>query len=268
MREHPEWFRHRPDGTIRYAENPPKKYQDIYPFDFDSEDWRALWRALLEVTLFWVDHGVRVFRVDNPHTKTFGFWEWLIASVHARHPDVIFLAEAFTRPKPMRYLAKVGFTQSYTYFTWRNTKAELDGVLHRADDHRVARVPAARTSSRTRRTFCTPTCSMAAGRRSKRGSCWLRRSAPTTASTADSSSARTRASARLGGVLRLREISVPALGLEPARQHQELVARVNAIRHAAPRAAVRRRRCGSTTPTTREIIAYSKTAPDGSRSRC
>jgi len=125
VREHPEWFRHRPDGTIRYAENPPKKYQDIYPFDFESDDWRALWRALLEVTLFWVDHGVRAFRVDNPHTKTFAFWEWLIASVHARQPDVIFLAEAFTRPKPMRYLAKVGFTQSYTYFTWRNTKAEL-----------------------------------------------------------------------------------------------------------------------------------------------
>jgi len=125
VREHPEWFRHRPDGTIRYAENPPKKYQDIYSFDFDSEDWRALWRALLEVTLFWVDHGVRAFRVDNPHTKTFAFWEWLIASVHAHQPEVIFLAEAFTRPKPMRYLAKVGFTQSYTYFTWRNTKAEI-----------------------------------------------------------------------------------------------------------------------------------------------
>jgi starch synthase (maltosyl-transferring) len=125
VREHPEWFRHRPDGTIRYAENPPKKYQDIYPFDFESEDWRALWRALLEVTLFWVDHGVRAFRVDNPHTKTFTFWEWLIDSVHARHPDVIFLAEAFTRPKLMGYLAKLGFTQSYSYFTWRNTKAEL-----------------------------------------------------------------------------------------------------------------------------------------------
>jgi len=125
VREHPEWFRHRPDGSIRYAENPPKKYQDIYPFDFESEDWQALWRALLDVTLFWVDHGVRAFRVDNPHTKTFAFWEWLIAIVHARRPDVIFLAEAFTRPKPMRYLAKVGFTQSYTYFTWRNTKAEL-----------------------------------------------------------------------------------------------------------------------------------------------
>jgi starch synthase (maltosyl-transferring) len=125
VREHPEWFRHRPDGTIKYAENPPKKYQDIYPFDFESEDWQALWRALLDVTLFWIDRGVRVFRVDNPHTKTFGFWEWLIDNVHARSADVIFLAEAFTRPNVMRYLAKAGFTQSYTYFTWRNTKAEL-----------------------------------------------------------------------------------------------------------------------------------------------
>jgi len=125
VHEHPEWFRHRPDGTIKYAENPPKKYQDIYPFDFENEDWRGLWHALLDVTLVWIDRGVKIFRVDNPHTKTFGFWTWLIDAVHARHPDVVFLAEAFTRPKPMRYLAKEGFTQSYTYFTWRNTKEEL-----------------------------------------------------------------------------------------------------------------------------------------------
>jgi starch synthase (maltosyl-transferring) len=125
VREHPEWFRHRPDGTIKYAENPPKKYQDIYPFDFECEDWRGLWQALLDVTLFWIRRDVRIFRVDNPHTKSFGFWEWMIDQVHARHPGVIFLSEAFTRPAVMRYLAKAGFTQSYTYFTWRNTKAEL-----------------------------------------------------------------------------------------------------------------------------------------------
>jgi starch synthase (maltosyl-transferring) len=125
VREHPEWFRHRPDGTIRYAENPPKKYQDIYPLDFACEDWPALWSELLEVTLFWVRHGVRVFRVDNPHTKSFGFWEWLIGRVQAYDPEVLFLSEAFTRPKPMRFLAKAGFTQSYTYFTWRNSKEEL-----------------------------------------------------------------------------------------------------------------------------------------------
>jgi starch synthase (maltosyl-transferring) len=125
IREHPEWFRHRPDGTMKYAENPPKKYQDIVPFDFACQDWQNLWRALLDVTLFWIARGVRIFRVDNPHTKTFGFWEWMIDQVHARRPDVIFLSEAFTRPAPMRWLAKSGFTQSYTYFTWKNTKAEI-----------------------------------------------------------------------------------------------------------------------------------------------
>ena len=125
VREHPEWFRHRPDGTIKYAENPPKKYQDIYPHDFECEDWRGLWAALRDVFLFWIANGVRTFRVDNPHTKPFRFWEWAIAEIQRTHPDTVFLSEAFTRPKPMRYLAKLGFTQSYTYFTWRNTKAEL-----------------------------------------------------------------------------------------------------------------------------------------------
>jgi starch synthase (maltosyl-transferring) len=125
VREHPQWFRHRADGSIKYAENPPKRYQDIYPLDFESEDWRALWHELAVVTLFWIENGVRIFRVDNPHTKSFGFWSWLIETVQARHPDVIFLAEAFTRPAVMRYLAKAGFTQSYTYFTWRNTKPEI-----------------------------------------------------------------------------------------------------------------------------------------------
>jgi starch synthase (maltosyl-transferring) len=122
---HPQWFRHRPDGTIQYAENPPKKYQDIYPLDFECADWRALWEELRRIVLFWVARGVRIFRVDNPHTKPFAFWEWLIREVQAGHPDVLFLAEAFTRPKVMRHLAKLGFSQSYTYFTWRNTKAEL-----------------------------------------------------------------------------------------------------------------------------------------------
>ncbi|MHB1422673.1 MAG: alpha-1,4-glucan--maltose-1-phosphate maltosyltransferase [Gemmataceae bacterium] len=125
VREHPEWFRHRPDGTIKYAENPPKKYQDIFPLDFECADWQALWRGLRDVMLFWCAHGVRIFRVDNPHTKPFHFWEWLLAEVKTPYPDAIFLSEAFTRPKVMRYLAKVGFSQSYTYFTWRNTKHEL-----------------------------------------------------------------------------------------------------------------------------------------------
>ena len=129
VRAHPAWFRRRPDGTVQYAENPPKKYEDIYPLDFESADWRALWEELRRVVLFWVERGVRIFRVDNPHTKPFAFWEWLIREVRSLHPDVFFLAEAFTRPKVMRYLAKVGFSQSYTYFTWRNTKAELKEYL-------------------------------------------------------------------------------------------------------------------------------------------
>jgi len=122
---HPQWFRRRPDGSVQYAENPPKKYQDIYPFDFESDDWRALWRELKSVVDFWIEAGVKIFRVDNPHTKALGFWQWLIGAVKREHADVIFLAEAFTRPKLMLGLAKMGFTQSYTYFTWRNSKREL-----------------------------------------------------------------------------------------------------------------------------------------------
>jgi len=125
VRSHPEWFKHRPDGSIQYAENPPKKYQDIYPFDFESEDWRGLWDELKSVIDFWIAQGIRIFRVDNPHTKAFAFWEWVIGEIKGLHPDVIFLAEAFTRPKVMHRLAKLGFTQSYTYFTWRTAKQEL-----------------------------------------------------------------------------------------------------------------------------------------------
>ncbi len=125
VKEHPEWFRARPDGTIQYAENPPKKYQDIYPFDFDTPAWRELWQELKSVFEFWIGHGVKVFRVDNPHTKSFAFWEWVIAELKGRHPELIFLSEAFTRPRVMHKLAKLGFTQSYTYFTWRNSKSEL-----------------------------------------------------------------------------------------------------------------------------------------------
>jgi len=122
---HPEWFRHRPDGSIACAENPPKRYEDIYPIDFHTADRKGLWQALYEVTMGWVERGVRVFRVDNPHTKPFAFWEWLLAEAKASHPDLIFLSEAFTRPKVMHRLAKLGFDQSYTYFTWRDTKWEI-----------------------------------------------------------------------------------------------------------------------------------------------
>jgi starch synthase (maltosyl-transferring) len=129
VKEHPEWFRRRPDGTIQYAENPPKKYQDVYPIEFDTPRWRELWAALLGVVLHWAGQGVRIFRVDNPHTKPLRFWEWLIAEARRVHPDLVFLSEAFTRPSPMYALAKAGFSQSYTYFTWRNTKAELTEYL-------------------------------------------------------------------------------------------------------------------------------------------
>ncbi len=129
VREHPGWFRHRPDGSIKYAENPPKKYQDIYPIDFESAEWESLWGALRDIFRFWIGHGVRIFRVDNPPTKPFRFWKWVIADIRRDYPDAIFLSEAFTRPKVMRYLAKAGFTQSYTYFTWRNSAQELREYL-------------------------------------------------------------------------------------------------------------------------------------------
>ncbi len=125
VREHPDWFIHRPDGSIQYAENPPKKYQDIYPLNFESKEWKSLWRELRDVFLYWIKQGVTVFRVDNPHTKALPFWEWAIGEIKAKHPEIIFLSEAFTRPRILHYLAKAGFTQSYNYFPWRNTKEEL-----------------------------------------------------------------------------------------------------------------------------------------------
>src|SRR5262249_8898912 len=138
VQEHPEWFHHRLDGSIKYAENPPKKYEDIYPLNFNTSDWQALWQVLRSVLEFWIAQGVRAFRVDNPHTKPLNFWLWLIEEIQAEHPDVVFLSEAFTRPKIMRALAKVGFTQSYTYFTWRTTKPELTDY-HRELTHTYVR---------------------------------------------------------------------------------------------------------------------------------
>lgn len=129
VKEHPQWFKWRPDGTVQYAENPPKKYEDILPFNFETEDWQNLWRELKSVLDYWVEQGIRVFRIDNPHTKAFNFWEWAIKEVRRQHPEVIFLAEAFTRPRVMERLAKAGFNQSYTYFTWRNSKRELEEYL-------------------------------------------------------------------------------------------------------------------------------------------
>ena len=136
--EHSDWFRHRPDGSIRYAENPPKRYEDIFPFDFECADWKGLWKALAEVVRFWVDQGVTVFRVDNPHTKPFAFWEWLLATIRAEFPDTVFLSEAFTRPRVMEHLARIGFTQSYTYFTWRRSKWELESYFTQLSRSEVA----------------------------------------------------------------------------------------------------------------------------------
>jgi starch synthase (maltosyl-transferring) len=134
VKEHPEWFKWRPDGTIQYAENPPKKYQDIYPINFETEAWWELWQELRDVVFFWIDQGIRIFRVDNPHTKPFGFWEWLIHEVKKPFPETLFLSEAFTRPKVMYHLAKLGFTQSYTYFAWRNTSWELRQYFTELDE--------------------------------------------------------------------------------------------------------------------------------------
>jgi starch synthase (maltosyl-transferring) len=130
VKEHPEWFRQRPDGSIQYAENPPKKYQDIYPFNFETENWQALWEELKSVFEYWIEQGVKIFRVDNPHTKPIPFWQWTISEINKKYEDVIFLSEAFTRPKIMASLAKAGFTQSYTYFTWRVTKQELTEYMN------------------------------------------------------------------------------------------------------------------------------------------
>ncbi|MCE6987626.1 alpha-1,4-glucan--maltose-1-phosphate maltosyltransferase [Dyadobacter sp. CY323] len=129
VKDHPQWFKWRPDGTVQYAENPPKRYEDILPFDFETHDWQNLWNELKSVLEFWIDKGVRVFRIDNPHTKAFGFWEWVIAEIRKKNPETIFLAEAFTRPRVMERLAKVGFNQSYTYFTWRTSKWEIEKYL-------------------------------------------------------------------------------------------------------------------------------------------
>ncbi|OHB59987.1 MAG: hypothetical protein A2Y12_13455 [Planctomycetes bacterium GWF2_42_9] len=129
VKEHPQWFKWRPDNTIQFAENPPKKYEDIVPFNFETDDWQNLWLELKSIVMFWIQHGISIFRVDNPHTKPFAFWQWLLSEIKNEYPETIFLSEAFTRPKLMQRLAKIGFDQSYTYFTWRNTKYEIQQYL-------------------------------------------------------------------------------------------------------------------------------------------
>ena len=174
LTDHPEWFHRRPDGTLKYAENPPKKYQDIYNVNWESEDWRGLWEEWRRIFLFWVEQGVKVYRVDNPHTKPIPFWEWLIAEVHKVDRDVIFLAEAFTRRAMMRQLAKIGYTQGYTYFTWKTTSTSSRSTSTSSPGAR-RRSTSGPTSSPTRPTSSRPTSSTAGRPRSTRASCSPRR---------------------------------------------------------------------------------------------
>ena len=238
LKEHPEWFQRRPDGTLKYAENPPKRYQDIYNLNFDSDDWRDLWQALLDVVLTWVERGVRIFRVDNPHTKPVAFWEWLIREAQAVHPDLVFLSEAFTRPAMMATLAKAGFSQSYTYFTWRNTSAELTEYV-RSSRTATCRSSSGRTSSRTRRTSSPSTCSTAAARRSRRGSCSRRRSRRATGSTRASRTwSERRREPGSEEYLDSEKYELKARALDGALL--PLVARLNEIRRAHPGAPAAR----------------------------
>jgi starch synthase (maltosyl-transferring) len=263
VHEHPEWFKHRPDGSIRYAENPPKKYPDIYPFDFACEDWQGLWSALFDVTMFWVARGVRIFRVDNPHTKTFGFWEWLIDRVHAVDPAVVFLAEAFTRPALMKYLAKAGFTQSYTYFTWRNSKAELTDYFTELTTTEVREYLRPNLFANTpdilhaylqeggrpafqARLLLAATLGASYGIYSGFELCEGRAAGPGSEEYAESE-----------------KYQVRRWDWHRAGNIEELVCRVNRIRHAHPALQFDRTLRFHTTDNDR-IIAYSKSAPDGS----
>ena len=181
VREHESWFRKRPDGTIQYAENPPKKYQDIFPLDFESEDWASLWEELKSVFLYWLQQGVTIFRVDNPHTKAFAFWEWVIGEIKRDHPEALFLSEAFTRPKVMYRLAKIGFSQSYTYFPMAQREAGDRRLHNGTDPDSGARVLQAEPMDEHARIFLPSFCRSAAGRRLRFGCCWPLRWGPATA---------------------------------------------------------------------------------------
>ena len=221
LTRHPEWFKRRPDGSIQYAENPPKKYEDIVNPDFYCGDSEGLWRALRDVVLFWVRQGVRIFRVDNPHTKPFPFWEWLIREVQSVDPDVVFLAEAFTRPKVMKALAKLGFTQSYTYFTWRTGKEELQAYLSE-----ITRYP---EREYFRPNFFVNTPDILPFHL-QTGEPWIFKARVALAATLSGNYGiyngfelhRARADPRQGGISQFREIRAQGPRLEQAGQHQEL----------------------------------------------
>ena len=219
VREHPEWFRRRPDGTIQYAENPPKKYQDIYPLDFETPAWRELWNALRDVMLFWLEQGVRILRVDNPHTKAFPFWEWALTDLKAHYPDALFLSEAFTRPRVMHRLAKLGFSQSYTYFTWRNTKAELTEYFTELTANGRAGVLPAESLAEYSRHPPRGSPGWRPTRVRQSASYWPRRSVRTTVSMDRPSSwERISLSSRQRGVSRLGEVRAQAA--EPRRRRR------------------------------------------------
>ena len=219
VRDHPDWFYQRPDGSIKYAENPPKRYEDIYPLNFHNADWKALWEEMKSIILFWCGKGVRIFRVDNPHTKPVAFWGWLIEGVQAQYPDAIFLSEAFTKPKMMQALAKAGFTQSYSYFNVAQHENGADRILYGADADRdeglLPRQPVPEHAGHppvlppARRTACLPDPRDAGGDAFE--CLWYLQRLRTV---------RERRPARPGGILRQREIPIQGARLERARQHQ------------------------------------------------
>ena len=254
---------HRADGTIQYAENPPKKYQDIYPLDFEGDDWQALWQALRDVVEFWIDAGVTVFRVDNPHTKPFAFWEWLIARVRRAHPEVIFLAEAFSRPRIMERLAKVGFSQSYTYFTWRQTQWELEEYFTDLSTRTVRLLPPERLAEHAR-TSSPSSCSTAAGRCSSRRAILAATLSPSWGIYGPAFELVEHTAVRAGqrGVPRLREVPAPRRGTSISRTRWHRCSRrLNEIRRAPSRAAAPRRAALPPHATTSSCSASRKIDP-------
>ncbi len=261
LKEHPNWFKRRADGSIRYAENPPKKYEDIVNVDFDQPDWQSLWNALRDAMLFWADEGVRIFRIDNPHTSPWLFWEWVIGAIKARFPDALFLAEAFTRPKMMKRLAKAGFNQSYSYFTWRNTKQELTEYLteltqseSRNSSGRILRQHAGYPAA----SICRP----AAGQASRIRQVLAATLGSTYGIYNGFGAVRGGGDPRPRGVPALGKIRVQGLGLGPSGPHQGRYPQAHRLRQASPalRLFTNLTFCRASGDS---VIFYMKRTPDG-----